>query len=409
MKTASGNLGKGISDIGSSVGKSVNGLIGSVTGSITSGNFAANLAESSTGGLSSIAGSLSGLAKGATAGLSGMFDSAKGIAGSAFAAITSSFKSFKPNVPQNLKEIASASATQQASNEEQANSGVANQVAGELLSNKPMLANPLNKVVASASSAATSLLSNTPVSSLASGVNSLPGGAAAIGAVVGAAGSSLPNIPGVKQTTDLIKNTSAAVQNGISTASAALSGNVSLSAGAFSSIANKNELLSSNALTKGLAEGTQSLTALASSGLPAGAAASLQASLSSLSSSSPFPIKLPTIGANTTDRSDLTAQLGSVLGDKKIPTPNFGGSGPSSAAKAQSDKLMDLIKQQEALIKEKEAQSRKIDKARAAFIEARDNLPQGDPAIETAKEAYKAEVQAFSEITAKISDIANKA
>ena len=105
----------------------------------------------------------------------------------------------------------------------------------------------------------------------------------------------------------------------------------------------------------------------------------------------------------------MTTQLGSVLGDKKIPTPNFGGSGPSSAAKAQNDKLMDLIKQQEALIKEKEAQSKKIEKARAAFIEARDNLPQGDPAIDFAKEAYKAEVQVFSEITAKISDISNKA
>ena len=101
--------------------------------------------------------------------------------------------------------------------------------------------------------------------------------------------------------------------------------------------------------------------------------------------------------------------MGSVLGDKKIPTPNFSGTGPSSSAKAEADRLNELYKEQQALIKEKEAQGKKIDKARAAFIEARDNLPQGDPAIETAKQAYRDEVEAFSAIVAKISDLANKA
>jgi hypothetical protein len=183
-----------------------------------------------------------------------------------------------------------------------------------------------------------------------------------------------------------------------------------LSSGAFSDVANKIESevgVIGNSLTKGLAAGKESLTALASTGLPASAAASLQASLSSLSSSSPFPIKLPTIGANTIDRSDLTAQLGSVLGDKRIPTPNFGGTGPSSFAKAASDKLNELFKEQQALVKEQDEQSKKIAKARQAYIEARDNLPQGDPAIDSAKEAYMAEVKAFSEITDKIRDLAN--
>jgi hypothetical protein len=254
-----------------------------------------------------------------------------------------------------------------------------------------------------------SLISKTSVSSLASGVNSLPGGAGAIGAIVGAAGSSLPNLPSITQTSNLIKNTSAAVTNGITTAASALSGNVSLSAGPLSGLANNIESLNVNSLTKGLSEGTQSLTALASAGLPASAAASLQASLSSLSSSSPFPIKLPTIGANTIDRGELTAQLGSVLGDKRIPIPNFGGSGPSSSAKAAGDRLNELLKQQQALVVEQEEQSKKIAKARAAYIEARDNLPQGDPALDSAKEAYIAEVTALGAITDKIRDIANRA
>jgi hypothetical protein len=272
------------------------------------------------------------------------------------------------------------------------------------------LANPLTSAIGAAAGAAALVTrATTSVSSLASGVNSLPGGAQAIGAIVGAAGSSLPILPSIIQTNNLIKNTSAAVQNGITTGAAALSGNVALSAGPFSSVANRNESLNTNALTKGLADGKQSLASLASVGLPAGAAASLQASLSSLSSSSPFPVKMPTVGANTTDRTELSAQLNSVLGDRKIPKPNFSGTGPSSSAKAEADKLNDLFKQQQSLIVEQEEQSKKIAKARDAYIEARDNLPQGDPAIETTKEAYITAVKTFGEITDKIRALANQA
>jgi hypothetical protein len=414
---ATAGLPATIDFVKNSAGNIANSLISTSTGAtseisqlVASGNFAASMATTVTGGTASIAKSLSGMSTTAIQGVSGLLDSAKGIAGSAFSAITSSFKAFKPNIPQNLKEIANSNATTQAANETQANSGVANQIAAGISATVPTLANPLSSAVGAAAGAAALVnRATTSVSSLASGVNSLPGGASAIGAIVGSAGSSLSSLPSIIQTNNLIKNTSAAVQNGITTSAAALIGNVALSAGPFSSIANRNELLNTNALTKGLAEGTQSLASLASVGLPAGAAASLQASLSSLSSSSPFPIKMPTVGANTTDRSELTAQLGSVLGDKRIPTPNFSGTGPSSSAKAEADKLNDLFKQQQALIVEQDNQSKAISKARDAYIEARDNLPQGDPAIETAKEAYIAEVKASGQITAKIRALANQA
>ena len=247
---------------------------------------------------------------------------------------------------------------------------------------------------------------------MASGLSTLPGAAGVVGSIVGSSGSSLPNVPGVRQAADLIKNTSAAVQNGITTSAAALSGNVAGGAGLFSAATNKIESLAGlkgNPISDGLAKGTESLTSLASSGLPAGAAATLQASLSSLSSSSPFPIKLPTIGANTTNRGELTAQLSSVLGSRKIPTPNFSGNGPSSSARAEADNLNELFKQQQALIVEQEAQSKAINKARDAYLAAKNNLPQGDPEIETAKQAYIAEVKLSGEITNKIRDLANKA
>jgi len=410
VKNSAGNIANAVGSISSGATSGVSQLV-------ASGNFAAGLATNVTGGLSSVATSLGGMGTSAIQGLSGLVDSAKGLAGSAFSAITSSFKSFTPGIPQNLKAIAEKNATDQAANETQANSGPLDQLAGAARASIPTLTNPLSGLASSAAGAlgsitgAASLVgkATSSVSSLASGVSSLPGGAGAIGAIVGISGSSLPNLPNITQASNLIKNTSAAVTNGITTAASALSGNVSLSAGVLGGLANNIESLNVNSLAKGLSEGTQSLTALASSGLPAGAAASLQASLSSLSSSSPFPIKLPTIGANTIDRGELTAQLGSVLGDKRIPTPNFGGSGPSSSAKAAGDRLNDLLKEQQALVVEQEEQSKKIAKARATYIEARDNLPQGDPAIETTKEAYKAEVQAFSDITDKIRAIANKA
>jgi hypothetical protein len=98
-----------------------------------------------------------------------------------------------------------------------------------------------------------------------------------------------------------------------------------------------------------------------------------------------------------------------VLGDKKIPKPNLSGTGPSSSAKAEADKLNDLFREQQALIIQKDTQSKAVSKARDAYIEAKNNLPQGDSEIETAKQAYIAEVKAFGDITDKIRDIANKA
>lgn len=403
VKNSAGNVANAAGSISSGATSEISNLV-------SSGNFAASMATTVTTGAASIATSLSGIGKSTIQGVSGLMDSAKGLAGSAFSAITKSFKSFAPGVPQNLKEIAAANAKQQATNEAQANSSVADQVSGAVNASIPSLNNPMTNVIAAASSGVSNVIPS--VSSLASGVNALPGAAGAIGAIVGTSGSSLPGLPGVKQTADLIKNTSAAVTNGISGATAALSGNVALSAGAFSGAANKLESLTGlkgDALTKGLADGAQSLTSLASSGLPAGAAASLQASLGSLSSSSPFPIKLPTVGANTTDRSDLTAQLGAVLGDKRIPTPNFGGNGPSSSAIAANNSLMELAKQQEALIVEKDTQLKVVNSARDTYLEAKNNLPQGDPAIATAQETYIAEVKKFGEISDKISAIANSA
>jgi hypothetical protein len=151
-----------------------------------------------------------------------------------------------------------------------------------------------------------------------------------------------------------------------------------------------------------------SLSSFAMEGLSPANTSKINAAVAALTSSGSIPIKTPIIGVNTNDRSEVSSQIRGQLGDKRIPTPNF-GTGPSAEAKSEVSRLNDLFKQQAALVVEQEAQSKKTAMARIAFIEARDNLPQGDPAIETAKEAYKAEFKADIEIGDKIRAIAYKA
>ena len=150
------------------------------------------------------------------------------------------------------------------------------------------------------------------------------------------------------------------------------------------------------------------LTSLVSSGLPPSAAASLAAAFNSLDSGGSLPIKLPTVASNTTDRSELASQITSVLGSLKIPAPNFGGI-ISSDINPELARLNDLVDQQLKLLKELEDQIIVVDEARVAFLEATNNLPEGDEGIETLKVAYRTELDKRLAIAQKMSDIANQA
>ena len=388
MKGAAGNVGKGISDIGASVGKSVNGLIGSVTGSITSGNFAANLAESSTGGLSSIAGSLSGLAKGATAGLSGMFDSAKGIAGSAFAAITKGFPALKPGVPQNLKQIADkAAADVQASGTEASdvagvlksaasNSGIdAASIASGAASSAINGLDSINKAVTTGIAAASNVASvaqNTANSigallpgNSSTGLSGLPGAQNAVATVINGAKGALNSIPGASSISGAISQVTASVSTG------------NLAGGA------------SSLIDKLKAPGA-SLQALASIGLSPALASKLNSSISSLSSGGAVPITLPVIGINTNDRTSLSSQLASVFGSSKIPLPNYAGNPATTGDTASSDKLRDSFAEQAEKTKKLMAKVDEVRAARLAYSTAKNELPAGDPQLDELRNKWLA-------------------
>jgi hypothetical protein len=157
-----------------------------------------------------------------------------------------------------------------------------------------------------------------------------------------------------------------------------------------------------------MSTGTQSLTSLASSGLPAGAAAQLQASVNSLSSSSPFPIKMPTVASNTIDRGEVTSLISKNLNDNKIPPPNFAGliSDASdayvlkqrAARKPYSDALKKREALKESLLAEEAAQKKVVDASIGKFKEVKNTLPQGDPELESLRAAGNVEINKYNKL-----------
>jgi len=141
-----------------------------------------------------------------------------------------------------------------------------------------------------------------------------------------------------------------------------------------------------------------SLQALASSGLPAGAAAALNSAIGSLSSGGAIPIKLPTVGTNTTDRSGPTSLLSSVFGSSKIPVPNFAGNpattGETSATAALKH-INDVQAQVEDIGKQIQAKFNEVDSilsdakvAKATYNDDKNTLPAGDPQIAADKSRF---------------------
>ena len=433
---AVGNVTGAVAGAINNVTEAVGGALSSVSNAISSGNFAGNMSQTVTGGLGSIAGALSGVGNKLTGGLTSLLDSAKGVAGSAFSAVTAAFKPLTAGVPQNLKAIAEKNATEAAS----AGAGLASAVngaTGGLTSALNSATGALDSAVSSVTGGLTGTLTGAVssvtgaitgavravtgaatniVSSVTSGLTGIPGGQNTISSVVNNSLGAINTVPGLGPVTDLVKNTSTAITNSISGATAALSSVtgaiggattalnsvVSSATGALNSITGQANSL----LNKGLdaiKSGTQSLASLATGSLPPAAAAQLNAAINSLSAGGPTPIKLPTVAVGTNDRSEITAQLSSVLGSAKIPLPNF-SAGISSATTAKADDFADRAM---ALIKEKEKQDEIADAAFNAYNKAKATLPQGDPELISLNQTAREELLKSMEISKKMSALAN--
>jgi len=394
-----GAVNGAISNVVGAATGALNSVLGSATSLVSAGNFAGNLASTVTGGLSGIATSLTGMAKGAIAGIAGLLDSAKGVAGSAFAAVTGAFPTLKAGVPQNIKDItekAQAAAQSPTSNSLTGALGSVTGVLGAVTGGITGVLGAVTGTINNTIGAATGLIKNTlgATANLSTGLGSLPGGAGAAASIVNNATGAINSVPGVAAVTGLIGQASS-ITNGISSLASI---NPLASSGALNSITG-----ATGVLTKGLSDlksGKLSLASLASAGLPAGAAAQLNAAISSMSSGGAVPIKLPTVATNTNDRSELTAQVTSLLGDAKIPAPNFEGN-PATLGKTESTMALDKVN--ETRLKELDEQStqqiRTVGIANAAYAKAVQELPAGDPSIEAAADTVRAERLALIDIT----------
>lgn len=385
-------------------------------------------------------------------GLSGLADATKGISSSAFTAISNSFKPLQAGVPQNLTIINLKNKLEQVATDTKAastplttsfasglNSAGVDVVTGKIPEVEAAVASGGVKAGLSALSGA---MSNVPgmsgiisPSALASGVSNLPGGQSALSSIVNP--SSLTT-SGISDTLSglgsITKNASSAALNQISTATSSssslsglLSGNALTGAGSSLSgvlsnpsnplngvtgnnIPNVSELPSISNLTQGLQSGKQPLSSLVSTGLSPAAAASLTASMNSLSTASPFPIKMPTVAENTINRSEISSQISNLLGDKKVPAPNFSGlaatpmrdlSQSEIAAYDENKKEIETLSESRFALVKAEAD------ARYTLSKAKQDLPQGDPSIPALEQAVETANNKINDLDKRVTNLQN--
>lgn len=251
-------------------------------------------------------------------------------------------------------------------------------------------------------------------SALASGVSNLPGGIKAFSSVLDKADEAANQIPGTGQLTGLMNDLQTGVKNGLGDVNSALTSAGNALNAASSVLNTANKLVGA---TGGAAGGLGSLSSAASkvggltsaiaSKLPIGQVTQLLTSVSALGAGGASPIKLPSLGVNTTNRDSITAQIKGVLGDPKIPPPNLLGDIKGESISALEDRLTTLRKERDALAKESKALIAERNAALDEVIELEKTLPEGDPRIQAAADKYIAATNKFNENTQKFGKVAN--
>ena len=212
------------------------------------------------------------------------------------------------------------------------------------------------------------------------GVSALPGGMNAIASVVNNAPGALNSIPGV----------------------GAVAGAVGALGGAAGALATKG--------LDALKSGGATLSALATTGLPAGAAAQMNSAIAALSSGGSVPIKLPTVATGTYGETakEMTAKMTSLFGSTKIPGLPTGGNPATFGTSMSAESIKKFDENKAAIAKAQDdywAQQDVQTLAWTAWDNAKNNLPQGDPQIETLKTAWLAEGAKKEAIQKKIDDL----
>ena len=379
---------------------------------IGQGGASAQLASTTTGATGGVAKSLSAIST--VPGYEDSLSLSRGVSAAGFNAIKKSFKPMEAGVPQNLTELKKESETITA-------------IAATEVDPKGALDNLKNKASSvSASSVGAGAVGNSltgSVSSVTGGVASLSTNitsgatASAVSTATNAVSSLSSSATSLTQTGGLA-NAAKQVQQGAQSAasSAVATGMSSLPGGSAtaSSVVN-NTKGASNLVSKSIGALTKTATDLATSafngslalpkipggaalgglasgalkGLPPGIQAQLQSALSSLTSGGGSTIKLPTVAFNTFDRSGITGQINSVLGNPIIPRPAVLGEIFPTGSVSDIERFAKKRSALGVLLTLLNTKKQKTSVARQAFNAATAQYPKGDVRIAQAKQVWE--------------------
>jgi hypothetical protein len=148
---------------------------------------------------------------------------------------------------------------------------------------------------------------------------------------------------------------------------------------------------------------------LTSTGLDAGSAAKLAASLGALNSGGSTQVSLPTIATDTNNRVALTSLVSGLMGSAKIEPPKYSGNAATFGQTPDSIKKIDDRKKEIADLEDTLYKKMKaMNDASAAYQDAANSKPNGDPSIAaflTARNNAKSEVDA---VTTQINELRAK-
>ena len=242
-------------------------------------------------------------------------------------------------------------------------------------------------------------------SALASGVTNLPGGVKAFSSVLDKADEAVNQVPGTGQLTGLMNDLQTGVKNGLGDVNSTLTSANNALNDASSALNTANKLVGA---TGGAAGGLGSLSSAASkaggltsaiaSKLPIGQVTQLLSSVSALGAGGASPIKLPSLGVNTTNRDGITAQIKGILGDARIPIPNLLGDIVGDAITSIEKRIATLKAERKRIQEQIDVAKEEETAAGNAFVTAFNTLPAGDPSLAGLEKKY-------NDATAKVASL----
>lgn len=226
-------------------------------------------------------------------------------------------------------------------------------------------------------------------SQLSSGISNLPGGIKAFSSVVDKVDAAANKIPGTGELSGLMKDLQTEATNGIGKVSSALT-SASTAIGQVGNALNTATNVVGSLGGAGAALGNLSsmatkaggLTAAIAGKLPLGQAAQLLSSVSALGAGGASPIKQPSLGINTSNRTGITAQIKGVLGNPKIPEPNLLGDIKDETVDTLFQQLETATKARNQAEKKYKELTKEFNIIKKDFDTKYNTLPDGDPALD---------------------------